>query len=108
MYKYYVEGEKNIPFNISKLIVISSAETQNFTKNAEIYQADVAQKNDIYIVIEKNKRITRKNLVIYCYFDYSFLRLSTIPPHIVMKAIKRTTNGFPVFKLRLVNLALTK
>lgn len=55
MYKYYVEGEKNIPFNISKLIVISTAETQNFTKNSDIYEADVVQKNDIYIAIEKNK-----------------------------------------------------
>ena len=33
MYKYYVEGEQNIPFNITKMIVISSAETQNFAKN---------------------------------------------------------------------------
>jgi len=63
MYKYYVEGEKNIPFNISKLIVISSAETQNFEKNDNTYQADVVKKNNIYIGIEKNKNYKEEDAI---------------------------------------------
>lgn len=63
MYKYYVEGEKNIPFNISKILIISSAETQNFAKNGEIYEADVAQKNDIYIAVEKNKNYKEEDTI---------------------------------------------
>ena len=41
MYKYYVEGEQNIPFNITKMIVISSAETQNFAKTTGQIKRDV-------------------------------------------------------------------
>lgn len=63
MYKYYVEGEKNIPFSITKIIVISSAETQNFAKNEDIYQAAVVQKNDIYIAIEKNENYKKEDAI---------------------------------------------
>ena len=55
MYKYYVEGEKNLPFNITKLVVVSSAKTENIEINENTYEANVIQKNDIYIAIEKNK-----------------------------------------------------
>ena len=60
MYKYNIEGERNLPFNITKLIVISSAETENFEKQESIYQADVIQKNDIYIAIEKNQNYKKR------------------------------------------------
>ena len=69
MYKYYVEGEKNIPFNITKMIVISSAETQNFAKNESVYQADVVQKNDIYIAIEKNQNYKKEDAIKKIIFD---------------------------------------
>lgn len=55
MYRYHVEGEKNLPFNITKLIVVSSAKTEDLEVNENTYQANVIQKNDIYIAIEKNK-----------------------------------------------------
>ncbi len=63
MYKYNIEGERNLPFNITKLIVISSAETENFEKQESIYQADVIQKNDIYIAIEKNQNYKKTDAI---------------------------------------------
>lgn len=63
MYKYHVEGEKNLPFNITKLIIISSAETENFEKNENIYQANVIQKNDIYIAVEKNQEYKKEDAI---------------------------------------------
>lgn len=63
MYKYYVEGEKNIPFNITKLIVVSSAKTEEIEMNENIYEANVIQKNDIYLAIEKNSNYSKEEAI---------------------------------------------
>lgn len=61
MLKYNVEGEKNIPFNISEIILISSAEGKNKSENPENlkWNLDIVQYNDIYIRIEKNEEYTK-------------------------------------------------
>lgn len=62
--KYDVEGEKNMPFKLSSIIVISSAEgyqekeNQNYKWDTEIYQ-----NNDIYLNIEKNKNYKETELI---------------------------------------------
>lgn len=61
--KYNVEGEKNIPFNITKLMVISSAETQELELNENLYQANIIQKNDIYLAIEKNANYKKQDAI---------------------------------------------
>lgn len=63
MYKYHVEGEKNIPFNITKFLVVSSAKTENIELNENIYEANVIQKNDLYIAIEKNKEHSKEDAI---------------------------------------------
>lgn len=63
MYKYYVEGEKNLPFNITKLVVVSSAKTEDVEINENIYEANVIQKNDIYLAIEKNKDYSEEDAI---------------------------------------------
>lgn len=63
MYKYHVEGEKNLPFNITKLVVASSAKTEDLEVNENTYQANVIQKNDIYISIEKNKEYNKEEAI---------------------------------------------
>ena len=47
MYKYNVEGEAVPPFKISKMIVVSSAKTENLELVDGIYNAEVLQNNDI-------------------------------------------------------------
>lgn len=63
MYKYHVEGEKNLPFNITKLVVVSSAKTEDLELNENTYHANVIQKNDIYIAIEKNKDYEKQEAI---------------------------------------------
>ncbi len=82
--KYQKEGEKNMPYSISKIIVVSTAnkyekneaegnkseedqpgensgnqesqnENQNESQNNSIWKFDLIQNNDIYISIEKNE-----------------------------------------------------
>lgn len=63
MYKYHVEGEKKLPFNITKLVVVSSAKTEDIEVNENIYQANIIQKNDIFIAIEKNKNFSKEDAI---------------------------------------------
>lgn len=63
MYKYYVEGEKNLPFNITKLVIVSSAKTEDIEINENTYEANVIQKNDIFLAIEKNKNYSKEDAI---------------------------------------------
>lgn len=61
--KYNVEGEKNIPFNITKLMVVSSAGTEELELNNNLYQANIIQKNDIYLAVEKNENYKKQDAI---------------------------------------------
>lgn len=54
--RYYVEGEQNMPFNLSELTIVSSAEgIKNDNENDNNWNINVYQTNDIYLNIKKNK-----------------------------------------------------
>lgn len=68
--KYEVEGEKKLPFNLGKIIIISSATTEpqtseNIEENVEqqeqkqeesyLWKENVIQTNDVYIYLDKNE-----------------------------------------------------
>lgn len=96
MYKYNIEGERNLPFNITKLIVISSAETENFEKQESIYQADVIQKNDIYIAIEKNQNYKKTDAIKEITFNnFKLLEQSKIGK---LNFYRTTTEGTKTFE----------
>lgn len=74
MLRYQVEGETNLPFEISKMIVVSTAESNEIEAAADTkWNFSVNQYNDIYLEIQKNdeyskntniKNITFENFVI--------------------------------------------
>ena len=54
--KYHVEGEKNMPFDLSELLVISTAEGyQKKESTQNNWDVEIYQTNDIYLNIKKNK-----------------------------------------------------
>ena len=61
MLKYSQEGENNMPFNLSEIIVVSSAEGVSKTENSENYKwnLDIMQYNDIYLNISKNENYNK-------------------------------------------------
>ena len=65
MLKYNQEGEANMPFNLSEIIVISSAEGKTKTENPDNlkWNLDIIQYNDIYLQISKNNNY-KKNAYI--------------------------------------------
>lgn len=56
--KYQVEGENNMPFELSKIMVISTAEGINVSNEEETqtkWDLNIVQNNDVYLEISKNK-----------------------------------------------------
>lgn len=62
--KYDVEGEKNMPFKLSSIIVISSAEGYQEKENKDyLWDSEIYQINDIYLNVEKNKNYDKTELI---------------------------------------------
>lgn len=53
--KYHVEGETNMPFTLSKITVVSTAEGVENEGSEEKWNLSIFQNNDIYFSIEKNE-----------------------------------------------------
>ena len=63
MFKYHVEGEKNLPFNIKKINIVSTAES-NITQDEEgVWNAGILQKNDVFFTIEKNNDYKKEDAI---------------------------------------------
>lgn len=54
MVKYQVEGEKNLPYQLSKILVISTVEGQPVDDGQNIWNINLKQANDLYFYINKN------------------------------------------------------
>ena len=63
MFKYHVEGEKNLPFNLKKINIISTAESAINKDEEEMWHAKILQKNDIFFVIEKNSNYKKDETI---------------------------------------------
>ena len=62
--RYHVEGEQNMPFNLSQVMIVSSAEgVKKETKNKENWNVDIYQTNDIYINIKKSKNYKDEEII---------------------------------------------
>lgn len=61
--KYQVEGETNMPFQLSKISIISTSGGQNKEKQDVKWAFDLYQSNDIYLSIEKNKHYDKTEAI---------------------------------------------
>ena len=61
--KYTVEGEKNPPFKLSKITVVSTAEGVENEGTSEKWNFSVYQNNDIYFSIEKNEENDKNEII---------------------------------------------
>lgn len=61
--KYSVEGESNLPFNMTKISVISSVEGTDVEDTTNKWNLSVNQNNDIYIYIKKNDVYTKTETI---------------------------------------------
>lgn len=61
--KYNVEGETNMPFNLNKIILISSSEGIDKDAGENKWAFDINQNNDIYLYIEKNENYDKQEAI---------------------------------------------
>lgn len=61
--KYQVEGEANLPFEITKISIIESVEGIENSGHEERWNFNVNQNNDIYIYIEKNSGYGKTEII---------------------------------------------
>jgi len=61
--RYHVEGETNMPFNLSKITIISSSEGIDKDAGENRWAFDVNQNNDIFLYIEKNKNYEKDEAI---------------------------------------------
>ena len=60
---YQEEGETNIPFKISKIVIVSGTDGIQVENGQTKWAIDVNQNNDIYLYIEKNKNYGKTELI---------------------------------------------
>ncbi len=63
MFRYHVEGEKNLPFDVTKINIISTAESDLKQDSKDIWHAKILQKNDVFFVIEKNSNYKKEDAI---------------------------------------------
>lgn len=61
--KYYVEGETNMPFTLSKITVVSTAEGVQNDGALEKWNLSIFQNNDVYFSIEKNENNKEEEII---------------------------------------------
>ena len=61
--KYDTNGETNMPFDITKISVISTVDGKDVENSSNKWEIQVYQNNDIYIYIEKNENYTKTELI---------------------------------------------
>ena len=69
MFKYSVEGEKKLPFNLNKINIMSTAESDLTQDEEEKWHANIMQKNNIYFVIEKNSKYKKEDAITKISFE---------------------------------------
>lgn len=62
MLKYEVEGENNMPFELSQIVIVSTAEGLH-TDGENTWNLNLVQNNDIYLHISKNKNYREKEII---------------------------------------------
>lgn len=55
MMKYDVEGEKELPFYLEKILIISTVDGKNEEKEGMLWNINLKQNNDIYFYIKKKE-----------------------------------------------------
>lgn len=93
---YDVNGETNMPFEISKISIISTVDGKDVENSEHKWAFDVMQNNDIYVYIEKNNEYKKQETIKSVKIDnFNIKRDSTLGE---IKIYKPTVNETSLFK----------
>lgn len=65
VFKYQIDGEVNMPFELKKITIISTAEgeSDDIAENNNIWNEQINQSNDIYFFIDKNNNYNKSAIL---------------------------------------------
>ena len=90
MFKYHIEGEKNLPFILKKINVISTAKSNIAKDEEEMWHAGILQKNDVFFVIEKNNNYKKEEAIKRISFEnFKVIKLND---EMIVKLYRPTTS----------------
>lgn len=69
MLKYSVEGEKNLPFNLTKIGILGTGDIEIIQDKGNKLTGEILAKNNIYFYIDKNKGYKKEEIVSKIIFD---------------------------------------
>lgn len=61
--RYDEKGETNMPFDITKITIVSTTDAKDVEDGENIWNLNICQNNDIYIDIEKNENYKKKSII---------------------------------------------
>lgn len=77
LFRYSVEGEKKLPFNLTNIRIISTAEGDIKENSESNLNLDITQKNDFYFYFEKNPEYKKEEAISKITFEnFEFRRSS--------------------------------
>lgn len=62
VYKYSVEGEENMPFRISRILIVSTAGSED-NQQEDSTEGTIIQNNDVYIEIQKSEEYNKDAVI---------------------------------------------
>ena len=63
MVRYSEEGEKELPFYINKILLISTVDGQDVENSTQKWEKIINQNNDIYLYVEKNNEYKKTETI---------------------------------------------
>lgn len=67
--RYIEDGEQNMPFEVTKITIVSTNDAQNVEDKENRWNENVIQNNDIYIDIKKNESFPKKRIINKVHID---------------------------------------
>ena len=100
---YDVNGETNMPFQISKISVISTVDGKDAEGSENKWNINVIQNNDVYVYIEKNDEYKKQETISSVKLDnFNVIQTPTIGE---LKIYKPTVSETSIFQNSDENLA---
>ena len=59
-YKYSIEGETNMPFNLSKIVIGSMVVSSDNPISNDLLENEIVQNNGVYFEIKKNEKYEKE------------------------------------------------
>ncbi len=67
--RYIEDGEQNMPFEVTKITIVSTTDAQNVEDKENRWNKKVMLNNDIYIDIKKNESFPKKRIINKVHID---------------------------------------